>query len=144
MANVTIVKGDLFSYSGKALAHGCNCAGAMGAGIAVAFKDKFPSMFEEYRRKCRSGLYVPGDVFTWSGDGKVVFNLATQAHFNVGATLQAIKESVTVMLEEAEDMGLSEVAMPKIGAGLGGLQWEDVLQVLQGVPSGVKIKVYEL
>ena len=30
-------------------AHGCNCAGAMGKGIAVQFKSKYPDMYLEYK-----------------------------------------------------------------------------------------------
>lgn len=33
-----LVLGDLFEASEAALAHGCNCQGSMGAGIAVEFK----------------------------------------------------------------------------------------------------------
>ena len=40
---VYIEEGDIFSFSTiKNYAHGCNCAGAMGKGIALAFKEKFP------------------------------------------------------------------------------------------------------
>ena len=36
-------EGDLFAAEGiRAWAHGCNCAGSMGAGIAVEFKRRFP------------------------------------------------------------------------------------------------------
>jgi len=35
------VSGDLFHHPGlKAFAHGCNCAGAMGKGIALEFRER--------------------------------------------------------------------------------------------------------
>lgn len=44
-----IEKGDIFRIEGvSSYAHGCNCAGAMGKGIAVQFKDKYPDMYLEY------------------------------------------------------------------------------------------------
>jgi hypothetical protein len=50
------VKGDLFGASGLgALAQGCNCAGAMGKGIAVEFRKRFPEMHaagRSDRRRC--------------------------------------------------------------------------------------------
>ena len=47
----TFVKGDLFRQEGlRALAHGCNCAGAMGKGIAVEFRERFPKMYAEYKQ----------------------------------------------------------------------------------------------
>lgn len=53
--------GDLFdAVDVDALAHGCNCAGAMGAGIVVEFRRRWPAMFEESRRRCAAG-----DVWSW-------------------------------------------------------------------------------
>lgn len=48
-----IEKGDIFRIEGvSSYAHGCNCAGAMGKGIAVQFKDKYPDMYLEYKLLC--------------------------------------------------------------------------------------------
>ncbi|WP_261390823.1 macro domain-containing protein, partial [Serratia marcescens] len=30
-----------------------NCVGVMGAGVALAFKKRFPEMYEDYVEKCR-------------------------------------------------------------------------------------------
>ena len=44
-----IAYGDIFSISGiSCYAHGCNCAGAMGKGIALQFKKRFPQMYLQY------------------------------------------------------------------------------------------------
>ena len=49
-----IEKGDIFRIEGvSSYAHGCNCAGAMGKGIAVQFKDKYPDMYLEYKLLCK-------------------------------------------------------------------------------------------
>lgn len=46
-----IAYGDIFSISGiSCYAHGCNCAGAMGKGIALQFKKRFPQMYLQYRK----------------------------------------------------------------------------------------------
>lgn len=34
-------------------AHGRNCAGAMGKGIALQFKERFPKMYLEYKQLCK-------------------------------------------------------------------------------------------
>ncbi|MCE9385120.1 macro domain-containing protein, partial [Bacteroides fragilis] len=49
-----IEKGDIFRIDGvSSYAHGCNCAGAMGKGIAVQFKSKYPDMYLEYKQLCK-------------------------------------------------------------------------------------------
>src|SRR5438067_2361963 len=49
-------KGDIFATPDlRAYAHGCNCAGTMDSGIAVAFKKRWPGMFDEYSPRCADG-----------------------------------------------------------------------------------------
>ena len=139
--------GDLFGCDdADALAHGCNCAGAMGAGIAVQFKRRWPEMYAEYRRRCADGRLVPGSVFLWERSTPKVFNLGTQAHWRVGATEAAVRSSVELMLRTAEGMSMRRVAMPRVGAGLGGLPWPKVESLLRGAAAGsrVELAVYTL
>ncbi|KAJ5682946.1 hypothetical protein N7462_006111 [Penicillium macrosclerotiorum] len=50
---VTEVIGDLFDApEGSCLIHACNTQGAWGAGIAKAFKQKYPAAFRYYRDHC--------------------------------------------------------------------------------------------
>jgi O-acetyl-ADP-ribose deacetylase (regulator of RNase III) len=124
------ITGDLFELGLPALGHGCNCVGAMGAGIAKEFKRRFPRMYREYRRRCRNGQFGLGDVFVWQADALVIYNLATQPVPGPSARLDAIVTSVRAALVDAEHRGLSRLGVPRIGAGLGGLQWPDVAAVL--------------
>lgn len=128
----TPVTGDLFDLGLPAIGHGCNCAGAMGAGIAVHFKRRFPAMYQEYRRRCRQSSFRLGDIFVWDQEPDlVVYNLATQSVPRPSATLQAIDTSIRAALTDAERRGLARLAVPRIGAGLGGLAWSDVEAVLR-------------
>jgi O-acetyl-ADP-ribose deacetylase (regulator of RNase III) len=123
---------DLFDQPDlSALAHGCNCAGAMGAGIAVRFKSRWPAMYAEYRRRCADGRFAPGEVFAWEEGGVTVFNLATERHWRTGATLELIERAAVNLVASCEARGLAAVGMPRIGAVYGRLRWPDVEAVLQ-------------
>jgi O-acetyl-ADP-ribose deacetylase (regulator of RNase III) len=126
----TMVTGDLFQLGLPAVGHGCNCAGAMGAGIAVEFRRRFPDMYEEYRELCQKGDFQLGDIFVWEAPDVVVYNLATQPIPRPSATLDAIDTSVRAALSDAASRGLPRLGVPRIGAGLGGLKWVDVAEVL--------------
>lgn len=126
----TMVTGDLFQLGLPALGHGCNCTGAMGAGIAVEFRRRFPEMYEEYRELCQKGEFQLGDIFVWEAPGVVVYNLATQPIPRPSATLEAIDTSIRAALADAAGRGLPRLGVPRIGAGLGGLKWADVAEVL--------------
>jgi O-acetyl-ADP-ribose deacetylase (regulator of RNase III) len=66
---VHYISGDLLTngVGAQALAHGCNCRGSMGAGIAAGFRERYPEMYEEYRRRCKATPreFNPGDVFLY-------------------------------------------------------------------------------
>jgi O-acetyl-ADP-ribose deacetylase (regulator of RNase III) len=53
---IEFVTGDLFNNArhAQAFAHGCNCQGSMGGGIARAFRERYSEMFDEYRRQCKA------------------------------------------------------------------------------------------
>ena len=117
----TILKGDIFGASDlRAYAHGCNCAGTMDAGIAVAFKKKWPRMFEDYAKRCADGRFNLGDVLVWTEGDETVYNLAIQEHWKKKATMAALSRAVRKMLELAEAAGVKRIGLPRIGAGLGG------------------------
>lgn len=128
---VEYVSGDLFvnRVKAEALAQGCNCAGSMGAGIAVGFRARYPAMFEEYRRRCKANPpeFVPGDVFLWREEGKpTVFNHGTQPRPGRGASDPVVEAALKAMRAAADEAGFTSVAMPRIAAGYGGLSWKKV------------------
>jgi O-acetyl-ADP-ribose deacetylase (regulator of RNase III) len=129
-----IEQGNIFNLQDISnFAHGCNCAGAMGKGIALQFKDKFPKMYIEYKKLCKEGLFSLGDVFTYNYDNGTVFNLGTQTTWKTKADINAVESSLIKMLSYAQQNNIFKIALPKIGAGLGGLNWDDVKFVLDKV-----------
>lgn len=127
-----IPEGDIFNIEGvSCFAHGCNCAGAMGKGIAVQFKNRYPVMYKEYKQKCASGAFTLGDAYIYSINNEHVFNLGTQKSWRTKAELSALKKAVGAMLQLAQNSNIDRIAMPKIGAGLGGLNWDDVKRSIE-------------
>jgi O-acetyl-ADP-ribose deacetylase (regulator of RNase III) len=133
------VSGDLFAnrFRAHALAHGCNCQGSMGAGVATGFRDRYPEMFAEYRRRCKAKPreFNLGDVFLWKAEGQPwVFNLATQEGvWRARASYEAIETALKGMREQADREGIPSIAIPRIGAGHGGLSWRKVRAIIEGV-----------
>ncbi|MNY45749.1 Macro domain protein [compost metagenome] len=105
----------------------------MGKGIALQFKDKFPKMYLEYKRRCKEGLFYLGDVFIYNYNNGTVFNLGTQTSWKTKADIVAIESALIKMMSYANQNGILKIALPKIGAGLGGLNWNDVKCVIDKV-----------
>lgn len=135
--SVEFVRGDLFinRVGAGALGHGCNCAGSMGAGIAVGFKERYPAMFEEYRRcKATPPEFGLGDVFLWREDGRpAVFNLGTQPRPGRGATYAVVEQVLREMRAVADREAVTTIAVPRIAAGFGGLSWKKVRTIVEAV-----------
>ena len=122
MGLVRLCKGDLFIGHPEAIAHGCNLKGAMGAGIAIHFKDRFPEMYELYKEACDEKSIELGGVYIYDGEmnnSKVrVYNLMTQEGFD-GADLNALRKALMTMCDDADAKGITQITMPLIGSGFG-------------------------
>lgn len=123
--------GNTFKIQGiKNYAHGCNCAGAMGRGIALQFRKKFPLMYQQYHLLCQRGEFKPGDVLDYHYGEETIFNLGTQETWKKKAKIEYIEASVRNMLEIATRNEVRDIAMPAVGAGLGGLDWNMVKETI--------------
>ncbi|MDR2270373.1 MAG: macro domain-containing protein [Sphingobacterium sp.] len=123
--------GNIFNLPDvKNYAHGCNCAGAMGKGIALQFKEKYNQMYLEYKKRCKDGDFSLGDVFSYNYGEGTIFNLGTQKTWKTKAELKATEDSLLKMLAYARQNNIEKIALPKIAAGLGGLNWGDVKSII--------------
>jgi len=136
---IQYVSGDLFANrcEAEALAHGCNCQGSMGAGIAVGFKERYPNMYQEYRRRCKAKprQFNLGDVFLWQEGGRpAVFNLGTQERYwRARASYEAIETALERMKDQADAHNIRSIAIPRIGTGYGGLSWKKVCIIIERI-----------
>jgi O-acetyl-ADP-ribose deacetylase (regulator of RNase III) len=131
---VIFTKGDIFHIDGlRAYAHGCDCAGGMDAGVSVAFKKKWPRMFDEYRVLCEARRFGLGDVFAWSEGDEVVYTLGIQQQAAKKPKMSALTKSLKTMADLAQKAGIDRVGLPRIGAAKGGLDWPRVKKILSEV-----------
>jgi O-acetyl-ADP-ribose deacetylase (regulator of RNase III) len=134
---ILFVTGDLFAnrYAAQAFAHGCNCQGSMGAGIAKEFRARYPDMFAAYRQRCKAEprQFNLGAAWLWKDDRSPwVFNLGTQEQYWRGrASYDAIATALANMRAQADAEGIYVIAMPRIGAGYGGLSWRKVRGIIE-------------
>jgi len=108
---------------------------------------KYPVVYEEYC-KLGKGKHLLGTCQLVRINEKLVIgNCFTQEFYGRAggpyASLEAIRKSLTTAAEWAKLENM-ELKMPKIGAGLGGLDWKDVALVVGEVEEevGIEISVY--
>lgn len=130
------MSGDIFRTYAPAIGHGVNTVGAMGAGIAVQFKERFPGMYDQYHYLCLQGELKPGETYVYeAGTGQLgikmwVYNIASQDLPGPNARLEWLESGVKAMLIHARDNGVKSVALPRIASGIGGLDEVEVENLL--------------
>lgn len=139
--------GDLFESGAQVLVNPVNCIGAMGAGVALQFKRRYPGMFREYKHECDYGHARVGLLMQWTApNGQLIVNLPTKVSWRFPSEYRYVEKgliALATLLEEPRFEGAS-VALPPLGCGLGGLDWDVVLpMILKHLgPSKAMVLVY--
>lgn len=112
--------------------HGVNCQDKMGSGVAKALYTKWPLVKEAYHLVKNKELgWI--DIVRVADKGYVV-NCFTQEFYGYDgkryADLKAIETCIRKVLINAEGYDISNIYSPKIGCGLGGLDWETEVKPL--------------
>lgn len=150
---IEYVKGDLFDTNIRAIAHGCNAQGVMGSGVARIVKERYPEAFRRYRNYYeKEGSLKLGDIIVvpcdYNGENKIIVNAITQEFFGRNGrrfvSYDAVAESMAKINHMFEVYGISEIAMPQIGAGLGGGDWNVISAIIEAELKNVKPYVYIL
>lgn len=122
--------GSIFESRADVLVNPCNTVGAMGRGLALEFTRKFPYMLKEYQKACRIGQCDIGVLHIYKAPlskwTKYVVNFPTKKHWKNPSEMEYITEGLSALTDFVEDFGIKSIAIPAIGCGLGGLDWNKV------------------
>ena len=131
-----IAKGNLLEADVEALVNTVNCVGFMGKGIALQFKQAFPENFKAYEAACRAGQVVPGRMFIFDNRGLInpryIVNFPTKRHWRGKSRIADIQSGLKALVEDVRRLGVSSIAVPPLGCGLGGLDWRKVRPMIEG------------
>ena len=146
---ITFTKGDLFESQAEALVNAVNCVGVMGKGIAYQFKRRFPENFRLYYEACLFREVKAGKMFitqpTELGAPRWIVNFPTKLHWRDPSKLEWIEAGLKDLRRFLIEQKVQSVAIPALGAGLGGLDWSDVRALIERELAGLEaeIMVYE-
>jgi O-acetyl-ADP-ribose deacetylase (regulator of RNase III) len=136
-------EGDLFLQGDlDALGHGVNCQGVMGAGIARPFRFLDENMYKAYKEICYKEELLLGDIFPWRlEDGRMIYNIASQDLPGANARYVSLYIGVLRAIRHAEKNGVQSIGLPRIGCGIGGLEWEHVKMLLNTLSDSTEVKI---
>jgi O-acetyl-ADP-ribose deacetylase (regulator of RNase III) len=137
------IQGDLFDTKADIRVNTVNCVGVMGAGVALAFKQHYPEMFREYRDDCKAGLVRPGKMHVWKSlSGDWVVNFPTKRDWRDPSRYEDIDAGLDDLRAYLDAVGPVTVALPALGCGHGGLDWDRVSEMIRQKLDGVNAHVF--
>ena len=135
------VRGNIFCSECEVLVNPVNCVGVMGKGLALEFKQKYPDMFKSYQEVCKTKALRLGCPMFVKGADKSIVLFPTKYHWKEKSKIEAVKEGLEVFVRGHKKLGIKSVAFPKLGCGLGGLDWEEVRPIMEYYLSNLDIEV---
>lgn len=143
-------QGNLLDANVDALVNTVNTVGVMGKGIALMFKERFPKNMQAYAEACKAELVVTGKMFvTQTGElmgPKWIINFPTKQHWRAKSKMEWVEDGLQDLRRFISENQISSIAIPPLGAGNGGLNWNEVkpkIELALGELQNVEILVYE-
>jgi len=140
------IKGNIFNSKAMSIVNTVNCVGAMGKGIALEFKLRFPEMFKEYQKICFQKQLSPGQVLPYRKSSPWILNFAIKDNWKYPSKEEWIEETLIKFKNTYKKLGIKSVAFPWMGAMNGGIPIEIIKSImrkhLQNIED-IDIEVYE-
>jgi hypothetical protein len=142
---LSLVKGDMFFSGLQTLTVSVNCVGVMGKGLASRAKYQFPDVYVRYQDLCRQRVLRLGRPYLYKREVSFDHELAdepqtlsnansdtwfllfpTKGHWKEPADLKGIEDGLQWVQDSYLKEGVSQLAVPALGCGLGKLDWRQV------------------
>lgn len=143
------VTGDILLTNAQAIAHGVAPNDHFSSGLALALRERWPAMYQDFRHYCHTAHPNPGTVWAWGdAEGKRLVNLFTQEappnhQANPGkASVQNVNHALKELRRLIEQEEFRSVALPRLATGVGGLDWADVYPLIKKHLGDLKIPIF--
>lgn len=140
-------KGNILESKADALVNTVNTQGVMGKGIALQFKNAFPLNYKIYQDVCKRGDFEIGNLLIVEDNGlisgkKTIINFPTKTSWRKPSEYSYIERGLERLLQVIDEKKLNSIAIPPLGSGNGGLNWEIVKKMIEDKMSHLPTDVF--
>ncbi|USN51121.1 MAG: macro domain-containing protein [Myxococcales bacterium] len=135
---ITEVSGDILLSSANAIVHGIAPFDHFNQGLALALRERWPSLYKDFRHYCTNFHPKCGELWSWGGPEQVrIISLFTQdpplsEHQKPGkARIENVHQCLRALKKEVEKEKYKSIAIPRLACGVGGLSWDEVKPTIQ-------------
>lgn len=147
---IKYVVGNILESDAEALVNTVNTEGVMGKGIALQFKKAFPTNFKLYVDACKNDKIAIGKSLVTKDSNldlgeRYIINFPTKKTWRKPSEYQFIEKGLDDLINIIHEYNIKSIAIPPLGAGNGGLVWEEVKKIIEYklLKIDVDIFVYE-
>ena len=129
-----------------ALVNTVNLVGVMGKGVALQFREKFPENYKVYKVACKNKtigigkLLVHKEYSIWGE--KLIINFPTKTDWRKPSEYVYIEQGLDDLVRVISTYGITSIAIPPLGSGNGGLNWNRVKLLIEQKLSALDIEIY--
>jgi len=148
------VTGDILLSSAHAIAHGVSPNDPFHSGLALSLREKWPSMYKDFRHYGQTTHPHQGTIWAWAGAGegphgsvRIIALLTQEGGFEHGsrpgpASLSAINHALKDLRLFIERENIRSLALPRLCSGVGGMDFDHVLPLIRQHLGNLGIPVY--
>ena len=141
------VKGDLLVSEAQALVNTVNTVGVMGKGIALQFREAFPTNYRIYLDACLNKTLHVGEVLVTEDANtlvghKIIINFPTKTHWKMPSEYAYIEQGLVSLKREIINRNIRSIAIPPLGSHNGGLDWLMVKRMIEAALADLDCDVY--
>lgn len=139
--------GNLLDSKAQALVNTVNTVGVMGKGIALQFKNMFPNNFKLYSIACKNKELNVGQLLVTEeesllGGKQIIINFPTKTNWRLPSEYEYIEEGLIELAKLIKEKSIKSIAIPPLGSGNGGLDWNKVKPLLEKYLANVDCDIY--
>lgn len=132
---IEYVKGDILTARTEAIVNTVNTVGVMGKGVALRFKEAYPSNFKAYAQAVKEKQVETGRMFVFPAGGvngiQYIINFPTKEQWFQPSKYEWISEGLKDLVRVIQEKGITSIALPPLGCGNGKLKWEKVRPMIE-------------
>lgn len=144
---IQLVTGNILESKAEALVNTVNTVGVMGKGIALQFKNQFPHNFKVYKQACKDKSLSVGQLLVTEEESlltgkKVIINFPTKTHWRLPSEYDYVSQGLEALVKIIQERGIRSIAIPPLGSGNGGLDWNKVKPMIIEAVQELDCEVY--
>lgn len=156
---IRIIDGNLLESGADIICHQVNCQGKMNSGVAKQIREKYPNVYEQYKKAFTqvsnsSSLLGHAQGVLVDGNKRIIFNLFAQNNYGYDGKqytdVQALENCFEDLVSQVKKLEVLHkctfrIAIPyKIGCVRGGAKWDEVYSIIEEVFKDIDVELWRL